>query len=476
MDLLILNTWLMTLEGNSGLGVIRDGAIGVTNGRIVYVGLTKDLKGRNADLIIDGANKLTMPGLINAHTHTGLTLLRGAAQDLPEIEWMTKGLRPISRHLSLDDLILGSKLGVLEGIRTGTTTFAEYSQSVGSIIREVYLPFHARVVGIETIHEVVSDRTRLGPTDLYEFDRELGEKALKRANDVFREFGNNSLVSCMYGPQALDMISLGLLEEVQRQAIERGCRFHMHIAQGERENIQIKGRYGETETTVSILSKYGFLSDSLVAAHIHATNVAERKLMVERGVHMVGCPSAISSIDGIIPPIGHYIQLGGNAAVGSDQAPGTGHVNLFREIRMNALLTKVLHQDPTAFPPWQSLELATINGARVLGLEQQIGSLKVGKAADIITINLKELEMTPLVFYPFNNFIPNLVYSMTGHEVNDVIIHGKIILKDKKFQLIDLQEILGQATKRAQEIFAEAADDWIGAGSKMVEYLQDGKL
>ncbi|MFW9780169.1 MAG: amidohydrolase family protein [Candidatus Heimdallarchaeota archaeon] len=476
MDLLIVNTWLMTLNGSSGLGIIQDGAIGVDNGCIVYIGPTKDLYDHNADLIIDGTNKLTMPGLVNAHTHTGLTLLRGAAQDLPEIEWMNKGLGPISRHLTPDDLILGSKLGVLEGMRTGTTTFAEYAQTVGSIIREVYLPFHARVVGIETIHEVISDRAALGPTDLYEFDRELGERALKRANEVFREFSNNSLVSSMYGPQALDMISLGLLEEIQDQAMERRCRFHMHVAQGEREKIQIKGRYGETETTISILNKYGFLSDSLVAAHIHATNVAERKLMVERGVHMVGCPSAISSIDGIIPPIGHYIQLGGNAAIGSDQAPGTGHVNLFREIRMNALLSKVLYRDPTAFPPWQSLELATINGARVLGLEQQIGSLKVGKAADMITINLNELEMTPLVSYPFKNFIPNLVYSMTGHEVNDVIIEGKIILKDKKFQLVDFQGIIDQANKRAREIFAEAADDWIGAGSKMVEYLQDGKL
>ena len=191
---------------------------------------------------------------------------------------------------------------------------------------------------------------------------------------------------------------------------------------------------------------------------------------------MVGCPSSISAIDGITPPIGHYIQIGGSAAIGSDQAPGTGHVNLFREIRMNALLTKVLYRDPTAFPPWLSLELATIRGAKVLGLEKKIGSLEVGKKADIITIDLTDLAMTPVISYPFKNFIPNLVYSMTGYEVSDVIVEGKIILKDKKFQSIDFQKIITQANQRAQEIFTETADDWMRAGSKMVTYVEEGKL
>jgi 5-methylthioadenosine/S-adenosylhomocysteine deaminase len=113
MDFAILNTWLMTLDSNKGLGIIRDGAIGVTDGRITYVGSTKDLKDRDAEHIIKGSKKLTMPGLVNAHAHTGWTLLRGAAQDLPEIEWMNKGITPFSKHLTPDDLVLGSKLGVL---------------------------------------------------------------------------------------------------------------------------------------------------------------------------------------------------------------------------------------------------------------------------------------------------------------------------------------------------------------------------
>jgi 5-methylthioadenosine/S-adenosylhomocysteine deaminase len=347
---------------------------------------------------------------------------------------------------------------------------------VSSLVKEVYLPFGVRVVATETINEVVSDRTQLGPTDLYEFDREKGEIALKRTNEVFRKFNDNPLVSCMYGPQALDMVSLDLLEEIQQQVLERKCRFHMHVAQGERENIQIRGRYGKTETTISVLDRHEFLNDSLLAAHIHATDTTQRELMVQRGVHMVGCSSSISAIDGITPPIGHYIQLGGSAGIGTDQAPGTGHVNLFREIRMNALLTKVLYRDPTVFPPWLSLELATIRGAKILGLEEKIGSLEVGKQADIITIDLTDLAMTPVISHPFRNFIPNLVYSMTGYEVNDVIVRGKIVLKDKQFQSINSQRIIDQANQRAQELFTEAAEDWMGAGSRMVEYVREGKL
>jgi 5-methylthioadenosine/S-adenosylhomocysteine deaminase len=301
----------------------------------------------------------------------------------------------------------------------------------------------------------------LKPKDLYEFDESKGSAALKRANKLFQDFKGIDLVNVMYGPQALDFCSLDLLLDIKQQAIDRDCHMHMHVAQGERERLQIQARFGTDFTTVKILEKNGLLDDKLVAAHIHDTTIDERSLMVKKGVKMVGCPTSIASIDGIVPPIGHYMKLGGTAALGTDQAPGPGHYNMFQEMRMASILTKIHDNDPTALPPWQSLQLSTTGGAMVLDLASKVGSLEVGKQADIITIDLKKLNMTPIIDKPFRNLIPNLVYSSTGKEVDNVIVNGDLILADTQFPHIDEFSIIKEANERAREIFTEASEEWV---------------
>ena len=465
----------MTFKGK-GLGMIPNGALGIEDGKITFVGESNDLNFRQADKLINGEDHVTMPGLINAHAHTGLTLLRGGAQDLPEIEWMNKGIGPLAKYLKPTDLVLGSKLAVLEGLKSGTTTFAEYTGLVSTLINEVYLPFKVRVVAIETINEVSSDRAQLKPTDLYTFDHSKGEAALNRANDLFHEFIDIELVSFMYGPQALDFCSIDLLKDIKQEAIDRGCKIHMHVAQGERERLQIMGRFGKDSTTVNVLEKNDLLNDNLVAAHIHDTTAQERSLIVKNGVRMVGCPSSIAMIDGIVPPIGHYVELGGKAALGTDQAPGPGHCNMFKEMRMVSILTKIINKDPTALPPWKALQLSTLGGAEVLGLEKKIGSLEVGKQADVITVDLEKLNLTPIVDKPFKNFIPNLVYSSTGNEVDNVIINGNLIVTNNQLTNIDEVSLISEANKRAKIIFEEASENWLEAGSKMVSYQRNGFL
>jgi 5-methylthioadenosine/S-adenosylhomocysteine deaminase len=475
MDIAIINTWLITFKGTK-LGIIKNGALGVENGRISYVGPTEGFDYKAAERVIDATDHVTMPGLINAHIHTALTLLRGGAQDLPEIEWMNKGIIPLAMHMAPEDLILGSKLGVLEGLRSGATTFAEYTVNIADVIENLYLPWGVRVVGTEMINEVGYSRSDLKPTDLYQFDPSKGESELKRANKFFQKFRSEELVSCMYGPQALDMISLELLETVKEQAIEKNAKINMHVAQGQRERLQITGRYGKDMSTVKVLHTNGLLGPFLLAVHCHDTDEKERRLMVQEKVKMVACPSSISMIDGIVPPVGHYIELGGDAGLGTDQAPGPGHHNLFREMRVASILTKTLQKDPTALPAWKALQLATIGGAKVLAIDDKVGSLEVGKQADIITIDLRYLHLTPTVNRPFRNFIPNLVYSATGTEVDNVIINGKIIMHKGKFLEIDEQAIITEANNRAKQIFESASEDWKKANSKLVKYTQEGWL
>lgn len=466
MDLAIIHTWLVTLQ--KGL-VIKDGCLTIEDDVITFVGKTAESDYKSADIIIDGSHHVTMPGLVNAHAHTGLTVLRGCAQDVPEIEWMNKALSPLARHMREEDRVLGSKLGVIEGLRSGTTTFSEYTGKCSTFVEKVYLPFNVRVVATETINET-TNREHLGPKDLYEFDRSKGEKALTRTEDLFRKYKSHDMVTCLYGPQALDMLSLETLKTVKEMARQRTGKIHMHVAQGERERLQITGRY--SATTVQVLKNNGILDDSLIAVHIHDTTPEERELLVKMGVSMVGCPSSISMIDGITPPLYHYTKLGGTAGIGTDQAPGPGTHNMFKEMRVASMLSKVVTQNPAALPAWESLKLGTVKGAHVLGLDT--GCLAVGKKADIITVDLRHPNLTPVIAHPFRTIVPNLVYSTTGAEVDNVIINGTLVMQDNTFTNIDEQAIIKEANQKTQKIVEKAEEDWRRAGSTFVTYVENG--
>lgn len=475
IDIAIINSWLLTFRGEK-LGLIENGGVGITDDKITFVGSMDDFQYKQADKIINAKDHITMPGLVNAHFHSGSALLRGSAQDMPEIEWMHKGVDPFAAHIKKKDRIIGSKLGVLEGISTGTTTFAEYTKNVSELVRHVYQPLNVRVVATETINEVNSDKGTVNEEKLYEFDRSQGEANLKRADNLFNEFSDVELVTCMYGPQALDMLSLDLLKTIQEKASEKNCSIHMHVAQGGRERSQIKRRYGKNATTVRVLKEHDLLEDRLIAAHVHDSSKEGRKVMVENDVRMTSCQSSIGMIDGFVPPLSHYVELGGLAGLGTDQAPGTSHLNIFREMRTASMFAKVKHKDPTFLPAWKVLQLATVKGAKVLELEDKIGTLEEGKQADIITVNLHHLNMTPWVSKPLKNFIPNLVYSTTGREVDNVIINGAIVLENNNFVGVETDTLIKKANKRARALFNRGVEDWEKADSHLVKKVKEGWL
>ena len=466
MDLAIKNTTLITLKGKD-LGIIKNGALGVEMDRISFVGKTRDLEEENYNSIIDGTNHVTMPGLVDAHIHSGLALLRGTAQDVPEIEWMDKALGPITKHMDEEDAIAGSKLGVLEGLRCGTTTFAEFTSGLDETIKQVYQPFSARVVGAKTINEVVNRDEKI-------YRLETSKAQLRESERLFKKYGPNDLVDVMYGPQALDMVSLETLKKIYERSEEFNRGIHMHVAQGGREREQVENRYGSS--TVEKLKEENMLNENLLAAHCHGTTKEEKRTIVEHGASIVGCPSSIGMIDGVVPPIQDFLALGGTVALGSDQIPGNGAHNIFREMRTISLLTKCRDNDPTNLPPWETLQLATNMGAKALGIENKVGTLEEGKKADIITVNLENVNLKPVVHEPFKNFIPNLIYSSTGFEVDNVIINGNKILRNGQFVDIDEEQIKKDAEKKAESLLKEAEDDWRDADSIMVRYRREGLI
>ncbi|RLI10106.1 amidohydrolase [Candidatus Bathyarchaeota archaeon] len=411
-----------------------------------------------------------------AHIHTSLSLLRGEAQDVPEIEWMLKTMAPFARHIEPEHRLKGAALGVLEALRSGTTCFGEVGSDMAPLAERVFAPSGVRARLASTINEI-GPGSRPDPHKPYIFFPDIGERKLKQSIEFVERWDGaaDGRITCMLAPHAADMMSKELLLRVKEEAEERGLLMHMHVAQGGREAIQMRLRYGTT--TVRFLDEIGFLDDGLLAAHCHQASDEEVALLAARGVRYVSCPSSIGIIDGITPPLALYLASGGrSAALGSDQASGNNCHNMLMEMKVAALLNKTRHRNPTVLPAWKTLRIATIEGATAIGLGDQIGSLEPGKKADLIILNLKAPHMTPIISRPVKNIAPNIVYSARGDEVEAAIIDGKVVMKEGRVLTMDEEQVIAEAQRAAEIITSRAAEEFMAAGSLLTEAVKKGLL
>lgn len=477
VDIFIEHGTLLTMRGE-GVGALEDGAIAIEDGRIIDVGRTHRLKRlhRGAEWVFNARGKAVLPGFIDAHIHTSLTLLRGEAQDVPEIEWMLKTVAPFTKYITSEHRVAGAALGVLEAIKAGTTTLGEVGLDLDEITSRVYKPSGIRACLAPLINEI-GPGSRPDPYKPYIFHPDIGEQRLREALEFVGRWdgAEGGRFTCMLAPHAADMMSKELLLRVREEAESRGLSLHMHVAQGGREEIQMKLRYGVS--TIRFLDSIGYLDDRLLAVHCHQASEDELALLASRGVRYVSCPSSIALIDGITPPLALYLSLGGRAAaLGSDQACGNNSHNMLVEMKVAALLNKTRHRDPTVLPAWRMLRIATIEGAKALGLGDQIGSLEPGKRADIIILDLKKPHMTPILHSPVRNIAPNIVYSARGDEVETVIIDGRVVMKDRSLLTLKEEEVMAKAQRAAEEIAEKAAEDFKAAGSHLAKMAEKGLL
>lgn len=475
MDLAIVDTQALTMTGD-GVGPLPDAAIGIDDGELVYVGPADGFDPGGVAETIDGSELLVLPGLVDAHAHTRLTALRGGAQDVPEIEWMNRALAPLAGHLDAETERLGARLGVVEAVLGGATTVCEYAANVAGLVESVHAPLGVRVVATETINELADDRETLGPRELPEFDRDRGVAALERADALFERSADHDRVSAAYGPQAVDMVSPATLRAVAERATERDRDVHIHVAQGERERIQIEARYGSDETAVSVLAEQGLVTEQLLAAHLHGASSDERARLADAGARMVGCPSSIGGIDGVVAPVLGFAEQGGTVGLGTDQAPGSGRHDVLQEARTAGLLTKCDRTDPRSLPAWLALRMATIGGARALGIADRVGTIEEGKRADLALVDLTAPSMAPAVDRPFRTAVPNLVYAAGGGAVDTVLVEGEILVRDGVFCGLDVAALTRRVTDRARDVFEAATDDWRAAGSALVDDADTGRL
>ncbi len=474
IDTLITHAHLFTMLGQ-GVGYIRDGTVAVKDGRIFEVGPASELFDRfQPSEIIDASGCAVLPGLIDAHMHTPLAVVRGVAQDVSN--WMQMALAPYWRHITPEAALAGTRLNVLEAIKAGTTTTVDFAK-----------PYP----GWAEVFEGAGVRARLTPTinamppggmagwkigDIYPLDDAVGQDAIDAALTFVDDWHEaaDGRITVMLGPQAPDMISVDQLLQIKRLAESRGLMIHMHVAQGDREIDQMIMRFGKR--TPQYLDEIGYLDEQLLAVHLTEATDEETVLIAQRGARMALCSGSIGIIDGIVPPARVFREAGGLVALGSDQAPGNNCNNIFNEMKLTALFNKIKARDPEVMPAWEVLRMATIEGAQAIGLGNEIGSLEIGKQADLILVDLTAPNLTPAMETPIRTIVPNLVYAGSGHEVKTVMVAGKILMRDRHVLTMDEAAVQAEAQRQAEAVSQRVAADPVHKKMALLAPMEAGKM
>jgi 5-methylthioadenosine/S-adenosylhomocysteine deaminase len=459
----------------AGVGYIADGAVGVKGSRIAVVGPTGDVTARYAAArTIDASDCALLPGLIDAHMHTPLAIVRGVAQDVRD--WMQRALAPYSRHITPEAALAGCRLNILEALRAGTTTFVDYTRPISGWA-EAFVQFGVRARLTPTINALPPGGMagwKVG--DLYPFDAASGQQAIDDALAFARDWNGacDGRITVMLGPQAPDMLPQEQLLQVKRAAEREGLMIHMHVAQGDREIDQMLKRF--SQRTPAYLDELGYLDDQLLAVHLTEATDDEAALIAQLGSGMALCSGSIGIIDGIVPPAKAFRDAGGLVALGSDQASGNNCNNIFNEMKLTALFNKIKYRDPTVMPAWEVLRMGTIEGAKAIGLGDEVGSLEAGKQADLVLVDLTALNLSPVLDTPIRNIVPNLIYAGSGHEVTTVMVAGKVLVRDGQVLTADEAAVRAEAQARAVEIANNVVADPVHEGMALRAAMEAGQL
>jgi 5-methylthioadenosine/S-adenosylhomocysteine deaminase len=457
MDFLIEHGFVITMR-EPRPRVLLDGAVVIEDGEIAAVGKTHEIKKTySPETRIDARGKAVLPGLIDAHVHTGICLLRGLVQDTEH--WLQKGISRFKPLLTPHAVQAGSFLNAVEAVKMGTTTLCDFSEGMSDLCPQ-YQKLGIRAQVCETIHELPPTISQLTPREQYPFDPREGKERLRRALSLMNNWQGKGTITCVFGPQAADMCSEELLLRIKEHAVQYRTKIHMHVAQGDREINQMELRYGKR--TIPFLQDIGYLDEYLLAVHLTEATDQETRLMASQETGMLFCPTSIALIDGLVPPVLTFMEAGGHVALGSDQAPGNNCTAMWNEMKMAALVCKIKRKTPTVMPAWRALRLTTVEAAHTIGLPH-VGSLTPGSRADVIVVDLKAPQLSPIITHPRCNIIPNLVYAARGCEVETVIIDGKLIMEQRRLTTVHEEKIVESAQNHANSIFDHMASDpgWV---------------
>ncbi|QNP40444.1 TRZ/ATZ family hydrolase [Lysobacter solisilvae (ex Woo and Kim 2020)] len=371
----------------------------------------------------DGA---LIPGLVNAHTHNPMTLLRGVADDLPLMEWLQGHIWPIEGAVIGPEFVAdGIALAIAEMLRGGTTC-ANENYFFPDVQAAVYKQhgFRARV-GLPVI-------------DFPTAWAKSSDEYFDRATEVHDQWRHDPLVATAFAPHAPYTVSDENFERIRMLADQLDVPVHLHTHETAHEVTESREKHGQRP--LARLDRLGLVNDRLIAVHMTQLTDAEIALCAQRGVSVVHCPESNLKLASGFCPIGKLQQAGVNIAIGTDGCASNNDLDMFGETRTAALLAKAVAEDASAFDAASALQAATLGGAKALGFDAQVGSIVTGKQADLVCVDLGQLETQPL-----HHVISQLVYAVGRHQVSDVWIAGKSKLRERLLVDIDADALVANA-------------------------------
>ena len=424
----------------SDTDAIITGDLLVRDGRIVAIGEVNE----SADETIDARGCAVLPGFIQTHVHLCQTLFRGAADDLPLIDWLKQRVWPLEAAHDAQSLRASARLGIAELIKGGTTCALtmETVKHTGEVFRVVEETGFRATVG-----KCMMDAGEGVPAALHEeTESSINESLALLAEWHGRADGR---IRACFAPRFAVSCTRELLERVAQLARERGVLVHTHASENRTEIELVERTTGQRN--IAYLNAVGLAAAHVALAHCVHVNDEELGILARTGTHVLHCPSSNLKLGSGIAPIAEMLERDISVSFGADGAPCNNRLDMFTEMRTAALLQKV-RRGADALPARSVLRLATIAGARALGLQTEIGSLEVGKRADVTILNLARLHLTP---HP--DVVSSIVYAAESSDVRDVLIDGRIILRAGELLSISERELLSEAQGQAKLLFQRAA-------------------
>ena len=392
--------------------------------------ISSSLNKNDADKTIDATNKITIPGLVNTHSHVAMTLLRGVGDDQSLQTWLNDYIWPKEANLNEELVYYGSKLAMAEMIKTGTTTFNDMY---------FFMEETAKAVDESGMRAVLG----YGMIDL--FDDEKRKSELKVSKKLIESCHNTceNRIQVAVAPHAPYTCSEELIKQSYELAKKHDLKLHMHVSETKKEVDDISKEKGVTP--FKYLDNIGVLDSNMIAAHGVWTTDEEMKILKEKEVSIAHNPSSNTKLASGIAPITKYLKNDINVSIGTDGVSSNNNLDMFSEMKLTALLQKVNSLDPQVLPAKETFDMATKKGAKALGINA--GSIEEGKLADIVLVDTLVPHMTPV-----RNALSNIVYSSLGTDVDTVICNGKILLENKELQTINEQEIIQEVNEHAFEL------------------------
>ncbi len=421
---------------NEKVAVLDEGAIAIDGDRIVYVGPSPAPdEFRDAAKRIDASHLIALPGFVNAHTHAAMTLLRGYADDMVLMEWLQEKIWPIEAHLGSEDVYWGAMLACIEMIRAGVTTFADQYFFMEDTARA------ARDTGIRAC--LSRGLIATSPNS---------DTALRENIELCQGWDGEAdgRITTMLGPHAPYTCPVDFLEKVMEAANELGVGMHIHLSEtlGEVEESRAK-HCGMSP--IELMDSIGLFEFQTLAAHCVHVSDKDIEILSAKGVGVAHNPGSNMKIASGTAPVPDMLKAGVKVGLGTDGASSNNNLDVLEEARLAAFLHKLANNDPTVIPAGQALVMATLGGAKAMGMASDIGSLEPGKKADIILLDTTKPHM-----YPKHDLTSHIIYSARASDVATVIINGKLVMEDSILIAIDEQKILRMADERAKALVAKA--------------------